>query len=397
MALSKWLNNGRELALRPYQREALLIFLKRKKGIIAHPTALGKTFIAIEAIRRLNTRTAVFVPTKAILNQVWRRRLSEYGIPHGVFYGDEKNIQPVTIFLYQSAIRHPEVLEKLNPRLVIFDEVHHLKAERWQSLLRYATTAEYALGLTATISTRDPNARRVLSILPLIHTMRYSDAKGYVAPAEIHIYPAPLSRVERAEYEYLQSIIRKTALRLGTTDLTVWSRLAGEGNEEAKKGLYALAQRRKLLSGVRSKREILLNIVKENRNSKILLFSESIASIEALKNLLQNNGIGCVTYHSKKSRSENNMALKLWNANTTPVLLSVTALEEGVDIPDASVGIFYASGYTRRKIVQRIGRLMRKAPGKIARLHIIYASGTVEEKVVTEANLTLGKKLKTLF
>ena len=87
-------------------------------------------------------------------------------------------------------------------------------------------------------------------------------------------------------------------------------------------------------------------------------------------------------YHSKLGEADRRKALKKWG-RTFSVLLSVHALEEGIDVPEASVGIVIGSGKTERQLIQRIGRLVRPRPGKIARIHVIYAKGTVEEDLPT--------------
>ena len=45
-------------------------------------------------------------------------------------------------------------------------------------------------------------------------------------------------------------------------------------------------------------------------------------------------------------------------------LQAVDKLDEGVDVPAASIGIILASSKNRREFVQRRGRLLRRAPGK---------------------------------
>jgi superfamily II DNA or RNA helicase len=375
------------ITLRPYQDEAIRIFMEKKKGVIAHATALGKTFIAMEAIRRIGPPVAIFVPTIAIMQQVWLRRLKEagWGSNVGVYYGGKHELRPITIFLYQSAIRHPEAVAALNPRLVIYDEVHHCHSE-WAKLLEFAEKSEYALGLTATLDPYEPKNKPIVSIMPIVHRMPIAEARkgGWVAPIEVIPAPARMTYEERVKYEEYEEIIRRTVRQLGTSDPTVWAKLSAV-NPVARKGLWAMAKRRMLLSDVKDKLNVLLEIVKKNMDKKILLFSESIRSVEVAKRFLLQNGIPCETYHSKKNKNERQAILQRWaKSPTLNTLLSVTSLEEGLDVPDASVGIIYASGKTMRKIVQRLGRLIRKAPGKIAKIYVIHVPYTTEDGVLRQ-------------
>jgi superfamily II DNA or RNA helicase len=380
--------------LRPYQDEAIKEFLRYKKGTIVHATALGKTFIGLEAIRRIGTPAAIFVPTIAIMEQVWLRRLKQLGWKNvGVYYGGKHELKPVTIFLYQSAIRHPEAVQALNPRIVIYDEVHHCRA-KWAELLKFAKQASYALGLTATLNSFDPKNRFIVGVMPVIHRMPIGEARknGWVAPIQIISSPAKMTVPERIKYEEYDEIIRKTAFRLRTADPTVWSKLAAKGHPAAKRGLWAMAKRRMLLSEVKDKLNVLLDIVRKHPESKILVFSESIKSVETAKQFLLLNRIRCDTYHSKKKKRLRKEILKTWEeSRSMNVLLSVTSLEEGLDVPDASVGVIYASGKTMRKIVQRLGRLIRKAPGKIAKIYVVWVPNTTEWGVLTRVQKAVWK------
>jgi superfamily II DNA or RNA helicase len=55
-------------------------------------------------------------------------------------------------------------------------------------------------------------------------------------------------------------------------------------------------------------------------------------------------------------------------------------LDEGVDVPDADVAIVLAAFRTRRQMIQRLGRVLRrKDDGREAILVIAYAKGTRED------------------
>ena len=55
-------------------------------------------------------------------------------------------------------------------------------------------------------------------------------------------------------------------------------------------------------------------------------------------------------------------------------------LDEGVDVPDANLGIVMSASRTRRQMIQRMGRILRrKAPGVAARFVIMFAKDTLED------------------
>ncbi len=55
-------------------------------------------------------------------------------------------------------------------------------------------------------------------------------------------------------------------------------------------------------------------------------------------------------------------------------------LDEGVDVPDANLGIVMSASRTRRQMIQRMGRILRrKQPRIAARFVIMFAKDTLED------------------
>ncbi|RLG99987.1 hypothetical protein DRO19_00800 [Candidatus Bathyarchaeota archaeon] len=378
----------RPVQLRDYQHQALIEFLKRKKGVIEAATGTGKTFIAIEALRRLDLPTVILAPTIPIMKTVWEKRLREYGFPSvGLYYGDEKRDgAKILVATYQSAIKHQHIMKR---PMIIMDECHHVSSPVWSKLLDYVPQAEYVLGLTATLGRRwSERYKTITKFLPVIFTYEIWRARmdGWVADTRIFSVPVKLTPLEMGEYERLCDKIRTAIFKLGTHDPTEWQKLAKEGNETAKKALWALTRRRILLSKAENKLTATLSIIYRNmKYGKILLFTESIDAVEILKRFLAKHGISALTYHSKMPKQKRALNLKRWGSGKVKVLLSVRALDEGIDVPDASVGVFHASGRTKRQIVQRLGRILRPKPdGSPAKIYVVWAERTIERQVLEE-------------
>ena len=55
-------------------------------------------------------------------------------------------------------------------------------------------------------------------------------------------------------------------------------------------------------------------------------------------------------------------------------------LDEGIDVPDANLGVVMSASRTRRQMIQRMGRILRrKRPGVAARFVIMFAKDTLED------------------
>jgi len=63
---------------------------------------------------------------------------------------------------------------------------------------------------------------------------------------------------------------------------------------------------------------------------------------------------------------------------TYRMLVTSKVLNEGVDIPEASVAVILAGSGSVREHVQRLGRILRRGEGKKALLYELVTSDSVE-------------------
>jgi superfamily II DNA or RNA helicase len=70
--------------------------------------------------------------------------------------------------------------------------------------------------------------------------------------------------------------------------------------------------------------------------------------------------------------------LGAFKAGAYPVMVASKVLNEGVDVPEASVGIIVSGSGSVREHVQRLGRLLRPQAGKKAVLYEILSANTAE-------------------
>ena len=55
-------------------------------------------------------------------------------------------------------------------------------------------------------------------------------------------------------------------------------------------------------------------------------------------------------------------------------------LDEGIDVPEANVGIILSGTGSSREYIQRLGRLLRPRQGKKAQLYELITEESMEEK-----------------
>src|SRR5205085_2532498 len=83
-------------------------------------------------------------------------------------------------------------------------------------------------------------------------------------------------------------------------------------------------------------------------------------------------------------------ALDAFREGSAQVLVSVKSLVEGIDVPEADLGVSVASTSSVRQRVQALGRVMRRGTSateeKHSVMHLIYVRDTVDELIYGKAD-----------
>jgi superfamily II DNA or RNA helicase len=373
------------------------------RGSIIYSTGTGKTEIAFECAKRGAEATLqldgdcinnnnnndnynnpnehcfniLFLVPRIILIEQNIKRLLKYGISKekiGAYFGERKEVREITISTYQSVINKLDLIFKAN--MIVFDEVHLVSdtATTLRKLFdvviaRDNTCKKQLLGLTATIDEQDAKYNTILSLLPPVKRYMISDAvrdKRLAKPVVIPI-KANLTSQEKNKYEQYSTKIRNISNYLNTSDpksITFLLRKGGHAAGLAKSWFAIVKERKNLINCAENKLLVAASLIEQRHpNERIMIFSETIESIEKLKKLLLHRGIKSMVIDSKLKSKERQEILSEWGKEFFP-LLSVHTLEIGYDVPDVRVAIILATTSNINQIVQRIGRIVRKAEGK---------------------------------
>ena len=370
------LNLSHRETLRSYQKKAADVWASNSySGVVVLPTAAGKTHIGIEAISRLSTTTIVIAPTIELVQQ-WRDRLrSAFGIEIGQIGGGERDIREITVATYDSAYLMAETLGN-RFRFLLVDEVHHLAAERFIEIARmYASP--YRLGLTATYERTDMLHERLQQFMGgKIFELGYEELTEYLADYEIVRIPVELEQDEEEEYEknrrIFLSYLRKHRMRMrGPWDFERF--ILSSWNPEGREALIAWRRARNIAFNSRVKVDTVRYVLSRHRGEKAIIFSEDTDTAYLISREFL---IPCITYLTPGP--ERKEYLRMFKDGDVTALATSRVLDEGVDVPDASVGIILSGSGSTRQFRQRLGRLLRPSEGKKATLYEIVASGTSE-------------------
>ncbi|MEZ0290222.1 MAG: DEAD/DEAH box helicase [Sulfolobales archaeon] len=366
------------VSLRDYQREALEKWIESSyRGIIALPTGSGKTIIGLASVAELGRWTLIVAFTREQLKQ-WRDHfIKNMGLTRsevGVFYGEEKIISPITITTYQTAFRHVEKLSPYFPLLIV-DECHHLPADKFRKIALHMFSP-YRLGLSATPYREDG---RHEELFPLLGGVVYSKSakelaeSGYLAPFTIKIVKVGLTPEEMKLYKELKKKYEILSDNLSFQELVA---RAKKGDQNAIEALKIRSQFRMLVHMAREKIEALRRIVSEElrKGSKIIIFTQYIDQAEEIGRIL---GAPVITGETEPLVRKRNF--EMFRSGEYRFLVITSVGDEGIDIPDANVGIIVAGTGSRRQFIQRLGRLLRPMEGKEAVLYEIIVKDTFEE------------------
>lgn len=114
--------------------------------------------------------------------------------------------------------------------------------------------------------------------------------------------------------------------------------------------------------------------------------------IEIVNQMLKGKGILAAQYTKDESGNERQDRIDAFKSGVIDTLVAIKALDEGVDIPEISIGIIMASSGNPREFIQRRGRLLRKSAGKeIAVIYDMVVLG--EESDYDGINMTELKRV----
>ena len=103
-----------------------------------------------------------------------------------------------------------------------------------------------------------------------------------------------------------------------------------------------------------SKVEELQKILQENRNAKTIIFTQNNKMVYYLSNKFL---IPFITY--KTGKDERHDVLERFKSGQYNAVVTSKVLDEGIDVPDAELGIIVSGTGSGRELIQRLGRILR--------------------------------------
>jgi superfamily II DNA or RNA helicase len=364
--------------LRPYQKEALSKWrLARNRGVLVLPTAAGKTYIALKAISLLKSQTLIVVPTLDLIDQ-WRRKVLEgLNTEAGAVGGGENTVRMVTISTYDSAYLQAELLGN-KFMFIVFDEVHHLASPSYIQIAEMYI-APYRMGLTATYERSDERHELLPQLVgDLVYTVNVEELAGkHLSPYTYEKIYVKLTPEEQQIYDNQMAVFKgylqeKGIVLKSAEDFQKFIMITGR-DRRAREALLARNRALKVALNSDAKLNLLANQLEVHKDERTIIFTLHNDLVYTISRKFL---IPAVTYQTPKD--ERREILENFRSGEYGAIVTSQVLDEGVDVPEASVGFILSGTGSTREYVQRLGRLLRKVEGKQARLVEIVSKETAE-------------------
>src|SRR6266581_7645008 len=381
----------RTVAMRGYQKKALTAWDNAgRRGVIVLPTGAGKTVIAMKAIELVGRPSVVIVPTLDLLEQ-WRKRVEdELGIEVGVYGGGENTVKAVTICTYDSAyIRAGELGNRFS--LLVFDEVHHLPGGSFRQIAEMFT-APYWMGLTATYEREDMLHLELPRLIGgVVYRLKAEDLAGrYLSDFRLEKVNVELTREEKAEYDRNYRVFTQylEENRIWLNSPMAFRRfiMRSSRDPQARQALLARNRAMSVAFNSEAKLDKLEEILHSNTDDRILIFTQHNDLVYKISRRFL---LPFITHTTEKE--ERFEVLKGFREGSYRAIVTSKVLDEGIDVPEASIGVIVSGTGSSREFIQRLGRLLRKSEGKgQARLIELVSRETSETR--TSSRRTRNRK-----
>jgi len=356
-------------------------------GSIIAGTGFGKSRCAILAcnyiVQRIVTpKIIILVPTVQLQNQ-FVDEFNKWELSNCLDF--------VEIICYQSAYK----LQDQNYDLVICDEIHLGLSEEYRKFFANNTYTKI-LCMTATLPEEEEYRLRLDQIAPAVYTISLDECVllGIVSPYEISCMPVQLTEEERINYKNINTQFVRCKYALGQYDAfnNAKAILGNKNSSSEDKSVAAqfyktIRDRKAIVDFAHNKIAKFQHLIQTNPDKKVLAFSGANNFTDQLCESVKPLA---VSYHSGKTKKQRENSLDAFKKDEINILCSTKALNQGLDIPNANLGIICGITSKSLSMIQRVGRLIRFEEGKIGKVIILYVKDSQEEKWLKNSVRTLN-------
>lgn len=331
------------ITLSEFQAEAAIKAIYKRRGILKMATNSGKTEIAAAISKMLGVKTIIIVHLKQLLHQTAERFEKRLGREIGRIGDGFSEVKDITVVTMQSLgkIIDGDGQFLQNFKCMFIDECHRSSSNTYVKIAENCP-AEFRYGLSGTPFMEDESRDWQLMGLtgPVIHEVKQAKLMeiGWSAQAEVILIPFSENKPREEWPTCYESLLANRSYNSMISQLA--SRLAEEGD-------------------------------------KILILTDRINHGKTLLHMINEHEYKYASFIDGSAPMQQRMkAIDSLRYGRRPVIIATNILDEGVDIPEASVLILASVGKSQVRLLQRIGRVLRKKEKNTATVFDFYYRNT---------------------
>ena len=255
------------------------------------------------------------------------------------------------------------------------------------------------LGLSATFACPDDGHLEWLEpyLGPTCFRLGYEQARRehVIAPFDVVLVGLDFSASERTLYIEHDGVMAAAGAELIArfglpidrpgaflTAVSAMARSDDPGGRVARRYLSAMRERRQVLDDASAKDGLLVSLAPTVAQAeRTLVFTSSIGAAERCATLLNGCGLSAAApIHSELSSAARRQLMAAFRGGEVRALVAPQVLDEGIDIASADLAVVLGASRSRRQMIQRMGRIVRRKPdGRSAKFIIAYITNTIED------------------
>ncbi|MFY7928928.1 MAG: DEAD/DEAH box helicase, partial [Oligoflexus sp.] len=246
-------------------------------------------------------------------------------------------------------------------------------------MIAKAAIAPFRLGLSATVERSDGGEELIYQLVgDLCYEGQINEmVERVLAPYDVVSVEVPLKESEQEAYQQARQIYTQFIRRhrIDFSGPQGWQEFIKKsavlpGGREA---MDAYREQKRLAQGAQGKIDELWRILQKHRGDRTIVFTQD----NAMAYLIGRMFILPVLTHQTRPK-ERKRLLEAFRQGGVDVLVTSKVLNEGVDVPEASIGVVISGSGAVREHVQRLGRILRHQEGKRAVLYEVISKNTSE-------------------
>lgn len=331
----------RGIVLRDYQLAGVIGILEHVRGVVGIGTGAGKTEIGIAVGVHVPGKCVFFVHRRDLLHQT-HERIEERTGQRAALLGDgmwddragEDDTKFVIAMHQTIALDVNRFRDQVSDATsMILDEVHRTGAAATWYRFAQLCPAYYRCGLTGTPETGDPvkDMRLEAAAGPILIRMRAADLakQGILAPCKVRIHRVDNQPVPSKDWAFVRRVLI-------------------EENDH--------------------RNDMIFDIINAEARAgrRVLVICDTKRHQRRLGDALRGTNLRIAVLHGGHATAARSAAKRDLRSGVLEVVLATPIWDDSIDLPELDTVVLAAGGRSGVRVLQRIGRALRRVPGKDA-------------------------------